>query len=328
LGAYVETTYRNQLIEEVWADPALAGPDKHGFYWSNATDDEHEPLSRRSFKAPRSRDLVHWETHPAGARVGALPRPIPNYRRHRACWAPDVRRVGPDSWALYGSLEFDDHEDDGPEGHGIFVAQPGGTTGFADPVALKRGAGVTVSGPCFYRSTKLDQLPVLGLGARPDLRPGARGGRSDLRRGGRAARRARAEPGGPRGPALGRGARDRAPETAEPISSHPWCALGWDPSRPSRSRGDRIRSVPSLRRLEGGRPWLRTRTGPLRPGLRPAGRHRAALDVLPCRPGRRGHPGHRAGSVDGPPRHRAAAYVEGSSSSSRLRPGPVVRRWA
>ena len=59
LNAFVETTYCNPLIEEVWADPALAGPDQDGFYWSYATDDEHEPLPRRRFKVARSRDLVH-----------------------------------------------------------------------------------------------------------------------------------------------------------------------------------------------------------------------------------------------------------------------------
>ena len=102
MGAYVETTYCNPVIEEVWADPALAGPDRDGFYWSYATDDEHEPLPPRLFKAARSRDLVHWETHPVGAERGALPRPIPNYGRYRACWAPDVRRTSPNSWTLYG----------------------------------------------------------------------------------------------------------------------------------------------------------------------------------------------------------------------------------
>lgn len=114
MGVYVETTYRNPLVEEVWAGPALAGPDRDGFYRSYATDDEHEPLPRRLFKAARSRDLVHWELHPAGAQLGALLRPIPNCGRYRACWAPDVRRIRPGFRTLYASLKFDDHEDGAP----------------------------------------------------------------------------------------------------------------------------------------------------------------------------------------------------------------------
>ena len=152
---YTETTYCNPLIEEPWADPAVAGPDADGFYWCYATDDEHEPPPRRRFKVARSRDLVRWETHPKGARRGAVPRPIPNYGRHRASWAPDVRRLGPDAWNLYGSLRFDDHEDESPHGHGIFVARSSRATGFADPKVLKRGPGFTVIDPCFYRSSRL-----------------------------------------------------------------------------------------------------------------------------------------------------------------------------
>src|SRR5688500_12362150 len=64
MAEHVETTYRNPVIEEVWADPALAGPDDDGWYWCYATDDEHEPPPARRFKVARSRDLVRWETHP------------------------------------------------------------------------------------------------------------------------------------------------------------------------------------------------------------------------------------------------------------------------
>jgi arabinan endo-1,5-alpha-L-arabinosidase len=155
LNAFVETTYCNPLIGEVWADPALAGPDQDGFYWSYATDDEHEPLPRRRFKVARSRDLVQWEAHPKDARLGALPRPIPNYGRYRACWAPDVRRISPAVWNLYGALKFDDHEDQGPKGHGIFVARSTKPTDFSDPTVLLRGPGFTVIDPCFYRSSEL-----------------------------------------------------------------------------------------------------------------------------------------------------------------------------
>jgi arabinan endo-1,5-alpha-L-arabinosidase len=155
LSAYVETTYCNPLIGEPWADPAVAGPDDDGFYWCYATDDEHEPLPRRRFKVARSRDLVRWETHPSGARRGAVPRRIPNYGRHRASWAPDVRRLGKNAWNFYGSLRFDDHEHDGARGHGIFVATSTKAIGFSKPKVLTRGPGFTVIDPCFYRSTRL-----------------------------------------------------------------------------------------------------------------------------------------------------------------------------
>jgi arabinan endo-1,5-alpha-L-arabinosidase len=177
LHLYVETTYRNPLIEEPWADPAVAGPDQDGWYWSYATDDDHEPLPRRQFKVARSRDLVRWETHPDGAQLGALPDPVPNYSRHRASWAPDVRRLGPESWVLYGSLRFDDHEHDGENGHGIFVARSSGPTGFAEPRVLRRGPGFTVIDPCHYRSSRLGRsflywgsgfAPIFGQELRED----------------------------------------------------------------------------------------------------------------------------------------------------------------
>ncbi|WP_372622899.1 family 43 glycosylhydrolase [Falsiroseomonas sp.] len=155
MATYTETSYCNPTIAAVWPDPALAGPDREGFYWCYATDDEHEPLPRRRFKAARSRDLVSWELNPAGAECGAFPQPIPNYGRYRACWAPDVRRMGSAAWNLYGSLKFDDHQETGPDGHGIFVARSTTPIGFRNPIILKRGPGFTVIDPCFYRSTRL-----------------------------------------------------------------------------------------------------------------------------------------------------------------------------
>lgn len=177
MAEYLETTYRNPVIEEVWADPALAGPDEEGWYWCYATDDEHEPLPARRFKVARSRDLVHWETHPPGAEHGAIPAPIPNVGRFRACWAPDVRRLGPHHWVFYGSLKFNDHADRGDLGHGIFAAHGTGPTGFAHPVLLKRGPGFTTIDPCFFHSTRLDRCflywgsghaPILGQELRAD----------------------------------------------------------------------------------------------------------------------------------------------------------------
>ncbi|WP_165585410.1 family 43 glycosylhydrolase [Roseococcus sp. SYP-B2431] len=153
----IQTSYRNPIILEAWPDPAVAGPDRDGLYWCYATDDEKDPPPRRRFKVARSRDLVHWETHPEGARHGAFPRPIPNYSCHRGCWAPDVRQLQPDAWNFYGALEFDDHEDEGPNGHGIIAARSSGPIGFADPVVLRRGTGFTVIDPCFFHSTTLEQ---------------------------------------------------------------------------------------------------------------------------------------------------------------------------
>lgn len=167
---YVETTYSNPVIEEVWADPAVAGPDDEGWYWCYATDDEHEPLPARRFKVARSRDLVRWETHPPGTERGAIPGPIPNQGRYRACWAPDVRRLGPRDWVFYGSLKFDDHADLGPRGHGIFAARAAGPTGFADPAVLARGPGFTTIDPCFHRSAALGRsLLYWGSGGAPIL---------------------------------------------------------------------------------------------------------------------------------------------------------------
>ncbi len=101
-------------------------------------------LPRRLIKVARSRDLVHWETHPVGAQLCAPDRP--------ACWTPDVQCIRPDPWTLYGSLKFDDHEDAGLKGHGIFVARSGGPTGFADPAILKRGPGFTTIDPTTPRA--------------------------------------------------------------------------------------------------------------------------------------------------------------------------------
>jgi hypothetical protein len=177
MASFVETTYCNPLIEEVWADPAVAGPDEDGWYWCYATDDEHEPLPVRRFKVARSRDLVHWQTHPLGAEQGALSRPIPNAGRFRACWAPDVRRRGPRDWLFYGSLKFDDHAEDGEAGHGIFAAPGHGPTGFAEPVLLGRGAGFTTIDPCFHHDARLGRsflywgsghAAILGQELRPD----------------------------------------------------------------------------------------------------------------------------------------------------------------
>jgi len=141
-------TYANPVIAEPWADPAVAGPDEEGWWWCYATDDEHEPLPARRFKAARSRDLVAWETHPPGAEAGAIARPIPDAGRFRACWAPDVRRLGPRDWRFYGSLKFDDHDDG--NGHGIFVARGEGPLGFGTPEVLARGRGFTTIDPCFF----------------------------------------------------------------------------------------------------------------------------------------------------------------------------------
>ncbi|MBX6374349.1 MAG: family 43 glycosylhydrolase [Acetobacteraceae bacterium] len=177
MAAYIETTYRNPVIEEVWADPALAGPDDEGWYWCYATDDEHEPPPARRFKVARSRDLVRWETDPPGTEAGAIPRPIPNQGRYRACWAPDVRRLGQRRWVLYGSLKFDDHAETGEAGHGIIAAHSAGPTGFADPVVLRRGPGFTAIDPCFFRSRALGKdflywgsghAPILGQELRAD----------------------------------------------------------------------------------------------------------------------------------------------------------------
>jgi hypothetical protein len=148
MARFVETTYANPLIAEPWADPALAGPDGDGWYWCYATDDEHEPLPARRFKVARSRDLVRWETHPPGAEAGAIRDPIPNAGRHRACWAPDIRRFGPRDWVLYGSLKFDDHAEGEGQGHGIFAAHAAGPLGFDTPLVLARGRGFTTIDPC------------------------------------------------------------------------------------------------------------------------------------------------------------------------------------
>lgn len=151
MARFVETTYANPLIAEPWADPALAGPDGDGWYWCYATDDEHEPLPARRFKVARSRDLVCWETHPPGAEAGAIRDPIPNAGRHRACWAPDIRRLGPRDWVLYGSLKFDDHAEGAGQGHGIFAAHATGPLGFDTPRVLARGRGFTTIDPCHLR---------------------------------------------------------------------------------------------------------------------------------------------------------------------------------
>jgi arabinan endo-1,5-alpha-L-arabinosidase len=154
MAEYIETAYRNPVIAEPWADPAIAGPDEEGWYWCYATDDEHEPLPERRFKAARSRDLVRWETHPPGTEGGAIAGPIANATRHRARWAPDVRRLGPRRWVFYGSLKFDDHDEGGEAGHGIFAAAGTGPTAFGPPVVLARGAGFTTIDPCFYRDPR------------------------------------------------------------------------------------------------------------------------------------------------------------------------------
>ncbi|WP_237216177.1 glycoside hydrolase family 43 protein [Falsiroseomonas oryziterrae] len=143
--------YRNPVIAEPWADPAIAGPDEEGWWWCYATDDEHEPPPPRRFKVARSRDLVTWQTHPPGAEAGAIAAPIRNATRFRACWAPDVRRLGT-RWLLYGSLKFDDHTEQA--GHGIFVAESGGPTGFGAPRILERGPGFTTIDPGFHEDSR------------------------------------------------------------------------------------------------------------------------------------------------------------------------------
>lgn len=154
MRAFRETTYSNPLIEEPWADPAVAGPDAAGWYWCYATDDEHEPGPPRRFKVARSRDLVRWQTHPPGAEHGAIAAPIPNAGRHRAYWAPDVRQLGPRDWVFYGSLKFDDHDEAGEAGHGIFAAHGSGPTGFGVPAVLARGPGFTTIDPCFFHDRR------------------------------------------------------------------------------------------------------------------------------------------------------------------------------
>jgi arabinan endo-1,5-alpha-L-arabinosidase len=172
---FIETAYRNPVIAEVWADPAIAGPDEAGWYWCYATDDEHEPLPPRRFKVARSRDLVAWETHPPGAEEGAIAAPIANAARFRACWAPDVRRLGPRNWVFYGSLKFDDHAEE--QGHGIFAARGAGPTAFDAPAVLRRGPGFTTIDPCYFHSTRLGRsflywgsssAGILGQELRPD----------------------------------------------------------------------------------------------------------------------------------------------------------------
>lgn len=183
---FIETRYCNPLIEEPWADPAVAGPDEHGFWWCYATDDEGEPPPVRRFKVARSNDLVTWETHPPGAERGAFPGPIANQGRHRACWAPDVRRLGPGDWRFYGSLKFDDHADEGPMGFGIIGARGSGPLGFAEPTVMARGPGFATIDPCFFRSSRTGQDylfwgsghgPILGQELRRDglgFAPGSR----------------------------------------------------------------------------------------------------------------------------------------------------------
>lgn len=177
MGTLRETTYRNPLIAEPWADPAIAGPDEDGWWWCYATDDEGEPPPARRFKAARSRDLVTWQTHPPGAQAGAIAGPIPNATRFRACWAPDVRRLGPRDWVFYGSLKFDDHDEAGEAGHGIFAARSTGPTGFGPPVVLARGRGFGTIDPCFFRDERDGRCvlywgsghgPILGQALRPD----------------------------------------------------------------------------------------------------------------------------------------------------------------
>jgi arabinan endo-1,5-alpha-L-arabinosidase len=177
MAEFIETTYRNPVIGEVWADPAVAGPDEAGWYWCYATDDAHEPLPERRFKVARSRDLVRWETHPPGAEAGAIAAPIPNATRHRAHWAPDVRRLGPRRWVFYGSLKFDDHSEEGEAGHGVFAAAGQGPLGFGTPVVLARGRGFTTIDPCFHQDPRSGRAflywgsghgPILGRELRPD----------------------------------------------------------------------------------------------------------------------------------------------------------------
>jgi beta-xylosidase len=175
MADYRETTYCNPVIPEVWADPAIAGPDEAGWWWCYATDDEHEPLPARRFKVARSRDLVAWETHPPGAEGGAIAAPMAGAGRFRACWAPDVRQLGPRRWVFYGSLKFDDHTE--AAGHGIFAAAGTGPTGFGAPVVLARGPGFGTIDPCFFHSARLGRsflywgsagAPILGRELRPD----------------------------------------------------------------------------------------------------------------------------------------------------------------
>ncbi len=177
MADYIETTYCNPVIEEVWADPAVAGPDEEGWHWCYATDDEHEPLPERRFKVARSRDLVRWETHPPGTEAGAIGSPIPNAMRYRAHWAPDVRRLGAGRWVFYGSLKFDDHAEEGDAGHGIFAAAGAAPRGFGTPVVLARGRGFTTIDPCFYADPRSGRSflywgsghgPILGRELRPD----------------------------------------------------------------------------------------------------------------------------------------------------------------
>lgn len=125
----------------------------------------------------RSRDLVNWETHPSGAEHGAIADPIANVGRYRAHWAPDVRRRGRGEWLFYGSLQFDDHCDNGPRGHGIVAARSSGPLGFAETVVLLRGPGFATIDPCFFRSRRLGRdylywgsggAPILGRELRAD----------------------------------------------------------------------------------------------------------------------------------------------------------------
>jgi len=172
-----ETSYANPVIAEVWADPAIAGPDEDGWWWCYATDDEHEPLPPRRFKVARSRDLVSWQTHPPGAEAGAIAAPSRPGSVWRSGWAPDVRRLGPRDWVFYGSLKFDDHAEEGEAGHGIFAAHGAGPAGFGQPAVLARGAGFGTVDPCFYEDPRSLRRflywgsgggPILGRELRPD----------------------------------------------------------------------------------------------------------------------------------------------------------------